>query len=98
MDRAITVAAAWLNGEHPEFETTALFNRLDVLNLMAEYVEAKNPTGPDHKVMVTEIAEVASDVLDEWECHFIEDMTGKTTFTDRQQGKIETIYEKVCAL
>jgi len=45
---------------------------------------------------VVEIAEVASEVLSEWECNFIEDMHGKTSFTPKQVDKIQELYKKVC--
>ncbi len=51
---------------------------------------------PDYPKMVKEIAEVASDVLTEWECGFIEDQTGRQSFSEKQRDIIDRIYEKVC--
>lgn len=50
----------------------------------------------DHQTMVEEIAEVADEVLSEWEIGFIEDMTGKAAFSEKQKAVIERIYGKVC--
>lgn len=51
---------------------------------------------PDYETMVKEIAEVASDVLSERECEFIEDMIGQGSFSEKQAAWIERIYGKVC--
>lgn len=45
---------------------------------------------------VEKIAEVASDALNDWECGFIENMEGKTSFTESQVAVIDKIYDKVC--
>jgi len=50
----------------------------------------------DHKDKVEEIAEVSSEILNEWECDFIENMRNKRKFTDRQKIIIDQIYEKAC--
>jgi len=50
----------------------------------------------DYASMVKEIEEVASDVLNEWECGFIENVSGRKTFSDKQGAIIEKIYRKVC--
>jgi len=49
-----------------------------------------------HQQMVSEIHEVASEVLNEWECGFIEDQVGKTWFSPKQKAVIEKLYDKIC--
>ena len=51
---------------------------------------------PDYFTMISEILEVASKVLNEWECDFIENVSGLRTFSPKQKAVIEKIYEKVC--
>ena len=53
-------------------------------------------SSPGLREIVNEIAEVADEVLSEWECVFIESIHGKTSFTPNQADKIQQIYEKVC--
>lgn len=53
-------------------------------------------TSPGLKEIVDEIAEVADEVLSEWECEFIDSVHGNTSFTSRQVDVIHKIYDKVC--
>lgn len=53
-----------------------------------------------NETMVEESMEVASDVLNEWECEFLESIKNRVDegrpLTDNQQCKLEQIYKKVC--
>ena len=53
---------------------------------------------PDHRTMVTEIAEIASEVLNEYECDFIQNMLEEWEgeFSPKQAALIEKCYKKVC--
>lgn len=52
---------------------------------------------PDHGTMISEIIEVASDALNEWECHFMESIQERSrALTDRQADMLERLYAKVC--
>ncbi len=50
----------------------------------------------DYPTKVVEIVEVASDVLTEWECTFIEDQQWRQHFSYKQKSVIDRIYDKVC--
>ena len=51
----------------------------------------------DHRQMLEEIAEIASEILNEWEFEFIENMLDwDGEITDTQKKRIEKIYEKAC--
>lgn len=52
---------------------------------------------PDYRKMVSEIAEVAADLLSAWECTFIESMQEwRGDYTDKQKDIIDRLYERVC--
>lgn len=52
---------------------------------------------PDHRTMLTEIAEVYEEVCSEWEINFVDSLLDwDGDFTEKQKAVLEKIYDKVC--
>lgn len=60
-------------------------------------IDDKEASKLDYRKMIDEIVEIASELCNEWEIDFIEDMGNwKGEFTSKQKETIEKLYQRAC--